>query len=174
MTKVICYQTSSEDLAKTCCLITEKCYYSNLKSLVIIENQDYISIFDKALWTYSKKHFIPHATIDDPLPEEQPVLISNRLENKNNAQALIVINTSRESILEILSYIKNQLEEQPELSIERLILINDEFAKIGLSQLANLIETSPVLVNSTEFFSKSRGKWQKIDVNGIDVNGVDN
>jgi DNA polymerase-3 subunit chi len=70
---------------------------------VFTENQDYSENLDRVLWTYSKKHFIPHATCLDPMPERQPVYITHKLTNYNQSEFLIFINASRSTILEAMS-----------------------------------------------------------------------
>ena len=103
MIKINFYQAQSEDLAKTFCKISEKCYYRNLNTLVITQNEDYSNSLDKSLWTYSKKHFIPHATINDPRPNDQAILITTMTENLNNAKIIIFVNPIKQLILDLLS-----------------------------------------------------------------------
>jgi len=102
MTKINYYQTHNEDLVKTFCKLTEKCYYSQLNTLVLTENDSYLESLDRALWTYSKKHFITHATTKDPLPGDQSVFITTKVENPNNSEIIVVINQSKQMNLNTL------------------------------------------------------------------------
>ena len=102
MTKINYYQTHNEDLVKTFCKLTEKCYYSQLNTLVLTENDSYLESLDRALWTYSKKHFTTHTTTKDPLPGDQSVFITTKLENPNSSGIIVVINHSKQMNLNTL------------------------------------------------------------------------
>jgi DNA polymerase III subunit chi len=91
MPQVSFYQTTHSLLFKTAAQLLEKCYDNNLKTVLIIEGRQ-IEEIDKFLWTYSKKGFLPHGTKNDPLPEKQPIYISDLIENPNGATVLMLVN----------------------------------------------------------------------------------
>ena len=161
MTKINFYQTQSEDLAKTFCKISEKCYYSNLNTLVITENKDYADSIDKSLWTYSKKHFIPHATTNDPRPNDQSILITTKPENLNNAEIIIFVNSTKQIIL-------NSISEDNKIKlnqIKKIIFIFDETNPIQALEIKNMINTSKICSSEENYFIKSaKGSWQEIQL----------
>lgn len=157
MIKISCYQTTQEQLPKTFCKLTEKCYYSNLRTNVFTENEDYSQNLDRVLWTYSKKHFIPHATSSDPLPEKQPVYITHDLSIHTKAEIIIFINASQKTILTALS--KNGII-QPKI-VQKILFIFDEIQKVRSNDINNLLEKSYIndfAINS--FKQTKQGAWE--------------
>ncbi len=107
MIKISYYKTVNDKTLKAFCLLAEKSYHHNMNIFVYVNNKEDLSLFDKSLWTYSKKQFIPHATIYDPYPEKQPVLLGDEYNNLNESTGIIFINISKERILSILNLVKN-------------------------------------------------------------------
>lgn len=161
MTKINFYQTQSEDLAKTFCKISEKCYYSNLNTLVIAGNEDYSNSIDKSLWTYSKKHFIPHATINDPRPNDQSILITTKPENLNNAEIIIFVNPTKQIILDSIA-------ENSQITfdcITKIIFIFDETNVVQANEINNIFDTSKIHNSETSYFIKTaKGSWQETSI----------
>jgi DNA polymerase III subunit chi len=85
------YRFITSTLAQASIKLIEKIYYSSNKLLVIADNEKMLNSIDDFLWSYSTKHFIPHATYNDPFPELQPVYITNKEENPNNANIILAI-----------------------------------------------------------------------------------
>ena len=158
MTKISFYQTQSEDLAKTFCRISEKCYYNNLDTLVITENEDYSNSLDKSLWTYSKKHFIPHATINDPRPSDQSLLITTKPENSNNAEIIVFVNPGKRIILESIAEHSKIVFNQ----IAKIIFVFDETSSVQATELKNIFDTSKIRSSEISYFIKTpKGTWQE-------------
>ncbi|MEM6338573.1 MAG: DNA polymerase III subunit chi [Pseudomonadota bacterium] len=158
MTKISFYQTQSEDLAKTFCKISEKCYYNNLNTLVITGNEDYSNSLDKSLWTYSKKHFIPHATINDSRPSDQSILITTKPENLNSAEIIIFVNPNKQIILESISENSQILFDQ----ITKIIFVFDETNLVQATEIKNIFDTSKIHSSETNYFIKTpKGAWQE-------------
>jgi DNA polymerase-3 subunit chi len=159
MTKINYYQTQSEDLVKTFCKLTEKCYYSQLNTLVLTENDGYLESLDRALWTYSKKHFIPHATTNDSLQSDQSVFITTKVENPNNSEIIVFINPSKQMILNVL------IENSPIdlIKIKKIIFLFDDTQKTKPSEIEHIIETSKIKTTETTYFTKTlKGLWQEV------------
>ncbi|MDP4709378.1 MAG: DNA polymerase III subunit chi [Rickettsiaceae bacterium] len=160
MIKISCYQTTQSQLAKTFCQLTEKCYYSNLKTNVFTENEDYSQNLDRVLWTYSKKHFIPHATSLDPLPEKQPVFITHNLNEYNQAEIIIFVNPSQKTILE--SFSKNSIIKSK--VVQKILFIYDDIQKLHFDAINKLLEKSYINKFAISAFSQANsGAWEKSD-----------
>ncbi|CAG2173489.1 unnamed protein product [Oppiella nova] len=84
------YHTIEGQLYKTTCILAEKSYHNNLKVVILTLDVDVQEQINKLMWTYSRKHFIPHGSKLDPLPEKQPIYITHIMENPNNANILII------------------------------------------------------------------------------------
>lgn len=158
MIKINCYTTTQDDLHKTFCKLAEKCYYANLRTNVITQNADYTKSLDRVLWTYSKKHFIPHATNADPSPEKQPIYITDKLENPNQAESIIFINPDKSTLLESTA-------KDSELNIgnfQKISLLLDDTQKISHLEINNILKKTPIKTFEINLFVKNeQGMWQK-------------
>ena len=159
--KINCYQTNEANLSKSLCLLVEKCYYNKLKTLILAPNQNLVNILDKGLWTYSKKHFIPHATSSDPLPDKQPIYITEKLKNPNNSEIVIFVNISKDKILEILSTTNNDINIQ-KFSRIMFIFDEDDGSVIGIKELEDILTKSALSnYDFNHFIQSGSGKWQQ-------------
>jgi DNA polymerase III subunit chi len=158
MTKISCYQTQADDLAKTFCKLTEKCFYSGKNSIVITENNDFLNSLDRSLWTYSKKHFIPHGTTNDPRPEDHAVFITTKIENPNSSEIAIFVNPSKEIILNALAADKQVAFAQ----IKKIIFLLDDTQKTQALEIKRILETSQIWQSEIQYFMKSSdGSWKE-------------
>ncbi|MGI4753316.1 MAG: DNA polymerase III subunit chi [Janthinobacterium lividum] len=147
------YQTSDELLLKAIFLLIEKCYYSDLKSVVLTVDTEQQEMLNKNLWTYSRKQFIPHGSKVDPQPEKQPIYITDTLQNPNNASVLIIISPNNiEKILQAKEYVSD---------FKRIIIITDlpeDLKKLNL-KISQITEQE----NTIDCFTQDqRGSWNKI------------
>lgn len=157
MISINCYFTLSELLSKTFCSLAEKCYYNGTRTCVISQNKDQLNNLDKSLWTYSKKHFIPHGTMDDPFKNHHPIYLTTEIEKNSEAEIYIIINPSEEFLLSNLSILSK-------IDIEKLLFIIDVSTGIPIDQIKNLLSKSDLKENSINFFDQSKnGNWIKID-----------
>lgn len=159
MIKISCYKTPRESLAKTFCLLAEKCYVSSFKAYVIADNEDSVQELDKILWTYSRKNFIPHATNKDPLPHKQPILISDKVDFNQEAQILILVNPTRENIIDILT--KKKFCDR----LSKIIIIFDELQTINYITIKDLFTKSRLSSFLINYFERQySGEWKEIDI----------
>ena len=63
------------------------------RALIFANSQNYLQEIDNALWSYGRSKFIPHALIfdNDFEAKEQPILLTNKLQNTNKADYLIFL-----------------------------------------------------------------------------------
>ncbi len=158
MIKISCYKTTNDSLTKTFCQLAQKCYNSSLNTCVITDNEQLTEELDRTLWTFSKKFFIPHATDKDPIPEKQPIFITNSIINPNCSSLLIVVNPSTESLLKIIS--------EPEflIKINKVLIIFDNDDIINFHHIKNIFIKSHLQITSIDFFQRNiNGSWQEIN-----------
>lgn len=161
MIKISCYQTTQNQLPKTFCQLVEKCYYSDLKTNIFTTNEDYSQSLDRVLWTYSKKHFLPHATNTDPLPEKQPIYITHNIEDYNQAEIIIFVNAAKPIILEAIS---RQSKIQPQ-NLQKILFLFDEVQNIQSSEINTLLNKSHIKdfeINS--FIQTKQSSWQETPI----------
>lgn len=160
MVKISYYKTNHELLNKSFCQLAQKCYYGKGNSYVIVDNIDVMKELDTVLWTYSQKHFIPHATISDPLPEKQPILISDSLEHINSANYSIVIlvNPTKTKLISALLAVKESKY------LQKILIISDDKQKINFAEIQNILLTCPLKCDTIECFAQNTsGQWQSIN-----------
>ena len=156
MLELRCYKTTQELLAKSFCQLAEKCYYSAINTCVIANNDDLVKGLDRVLWTYSKKHFIPHATDKDELHDQQPVYITSLVQNPNNSKIIIFVNPIREKILEALFLFETMM-------ISKILIIMDDMQKINCTEINYLFQKSYFPTVKMDIYEhQQNGQWQRI------------
>ncbi len=85
------YRLTTLPLAKAAPKLIEKIYYSKQNLVVISETEEMMKTLDNGLWVYSTKHFIPHGTFVDEHPNDQPVYLTTKIENPNNATIVMAL-----------------------------------------------------------------------------------
>ncbi|WP_341789632.1 DNA polymerase III subunit chi [Rickettsia endosymbiont of Polydrusus tereticollis] len=149
------YQTTQELLLKAIILLVEKCYHGNLKSVVLVADSEQQELLNKTLWTYSRRQFIPHGSKLDPMPEKQPIYITDELQNPNDAGVLLIISPKDiEKILQDKEYISR---------FQRIIIIYD--LPIDLQSLVLSINKLTVAEKLIDCYKQNpNGSWEKVDI----------
>lgn len=90
------------DKIRIICSLAEKAYLNNVKTIILSSSKEESGVIDYSLWTYGRKKFIPHALIEDSFPELQPILITEKFLNLNEADLLIYPILKIDNLYEIL------------------------------------------------------------------------
>jgi DNA polymerase-3 subunit chi len=69
------------------------------RALVQARSQERVEALDTQLWTFGDESFLPHGTLKDSYPEQQPVLITTSEDNVNDADVLILVEGAHEAPL---------------------------------------------------------------------------
>lgn len=163
MKQISFYQTI-EDLAdKTFCQLIEKCYSSNLKVVIFTADIQMQEYYDRLLWIYSPKKFIPHGTKYDDFPELQPIYITPELENPNQASILVMIKQTPTIILNLLLPKQdNPISSVESLNFERAIIVYNGSESSNFNKLINEIRTLKNSNFSIDYFKQEiNGGWVK-------------
>ena len=106
------YQTD-EAVSQSIAPLLIKALGENKRVLIFCQNKAQISEIDSALWNYGRSKFIPHATIFDAEfdPKRQPILISDREENQNSADFLLLIDQPSDTFISEFSRVFYFFEE---------------------------------------------------------------
>lgn len=91
MTEVTFYQLTQTTLEKTLPKLLEKAYQAAERVVVYAESEDRLDQLDHSLWTYAQLSFLPHATHKDADIDLQPILLTNKPENPNKSDILVVL-----------------------------------------------------------------------------------
>jgi DNA polymerase-3 subunit chi len=61
------------------------------RALVICADSARVEALDTWLWTYREESFLPHGTTHEPVPERQPVLLTEAPGNLNQAKVVFAL-----------------------------------------------------------------------------------
>jgi DNA polymerase-3 subunit chi len=90
MTEVSLYKLTTTPLEKTLPKLMEKIYSSGMRAVLMSSSKERVEALNKLLWTYTTTTFLPHGSQVDDFAEDQPIWLTNQLENPNNAQVLVL------------------------------------------------------------------------------------
>lgn len=160
MPEIYYIEAHNQSIGKVFCFLIQQCYYRNLENiennihdsatdatgaireldfpfnLLIIANNDKIrDKLDDLLWTYSKKHFIPHATNIDKNLKLQPICISTEIKNFNNAKSIMFFNISNQNLLESITNMEKN-------NFKKVIYLFDDNSEIKFQELQEIIKKS--------------------------------
>ncbi len=90
-----------ESLVKSIAPLMLKILEENKKAFIFSSDAARTKEIDDGLWSYGKNKFIPHILISDKnfALERQPILISNKEENSNKADYLVLIEEASEAFI---------------------------------------------------------------------------
>jgi DNA polymerase-3 subunit chi len=91
MTEVWFYHLERTSLDQALPELLEKTLARGWRALVRSPARERVEHLDGWLWSYRDESFLPHGVDDEPRAERQPVLITTAMENRNDAQALFLI-----------------------------------------------------------------------------------
>ncbi|MDR3290324.1 MAG: DNA polymerase III subunit chi [Rickettsiales bacterium] len=89
MTNIKFYDLN-EDTNEFLYKFVKKIYSTDKKVLIHFDNKEEMVILDTFLWTHKKIDFLPHLLSDDENADITPIILTDKMENKNNADVIIV------------------------------------------------------------------------------------
>lgn len=89
MTEVSFYHVTSGEPEKTAAKLLEKVLAAGLRAHVYVASKERQEAIDTLFWTYQSASFLPHGTSDKGDPKDQPILISQDLNNLNGSKVLV-------------------------------------------------------------------------------------
>ncbi|MBN67073.1 MAG: DNA polymerase III subunit chi [Rickettsiales bacterium] len=99
-TEIQFYHLLSTPLERALPKLMEKALKGGYRMVIMTDSQHKAESLNELLWTYEPSRFLPHGGVDDAQPEEQPIYITYRPENPNNANVLVVTDGSMVEQLE--------------------------------------------------------------------------
>jgi DNA polymerase-3 subunit chi len=90
MTEVRFYHLQTQSLEQAMPAILSKALAQGKRAIVRFGNEAHIRHFDEHLWTYNPDSFLPHGIAKEPHAEKQPILLTNKEENQNEADILLL------------------------------------------------------------------------------------
>ena len=80
--------------------LLEKTLERGKRALVKCRNEDAVHSWNEHLWDYAQSCFLPHGSIKDPDPDQQPIFLTQANENPNGADYLFLVDGADRQDLE--------------------------------------------------------------------------
>lgn len=91
MSRIGFYHLQRWPLDKALPTLLQKVLGSGLRAVVMAGSAERVAWLDQLLWTYDPASWLPHGTGRDGDPELQPVWLTDKDENPNGAEVLVII-----------------------------------------------------------------------------------
>ncbi len=87
--EVTFYHFTSVPLVKGIPSLLKKIYDTGKNILLLCRDSAELEEFDKLLWSFSTKIFLPHGTAKDQYPEAQPIFLDVKINDINKPKILV-------------------------------------------------------------------------------------
>lgn len=84
------YKINHTSVDKVAPKLLEKAYATDNR-VVVVCAPERLDAFDSLLWTYASQAFLPHGTSKDGRPQDQPIWVTDHVENPNKASILMIV-----------------------------------------------------------------------------------
>ncbi len=100
MTEIRFYHLQKQTLDQALPLILEKAYASNQHILVKLNNMSEVERMNTHLWSYNPNKFLPHGSTKNGQAAKQPIWLTDKDDNENEAKILILTQGETEENLD--------------------------------------------------------------------------
>lgn len=90
MTEIHFYHLTRRGLDAALPTLLEKTLNRGLRALILARDEARVTELDEWLWRYGEGSFLPHGCARDGQPERQPIWLTARVENPNQATILFL------------------------------------------------------------------------------------
>ncbi len=91
MTEISFYHLTATSVESALPKLLERVIESEKRALVRVESEERAGIINSILWTYDQSSFLPHGTINEGRAGSQPIWITEKHENPNKSDVLVVL-----------------------------------------------------------------------------------
>ena len=91
MTEISFYHLTATSVESALPKLLERVIDSEKRALVRVESEERAGIINSILWTYDQSSFLPHGTINEGRAGSQPIWITEKHENPNKSDVLVVL-----------------------------------------------------------------------------------
>lgn len=111
------YHLQKQSLDQALPLILEKAYSANHRILVKMSNTTEVERMNTHLWTYKPDKFLPHGSNKNGHADKQPIWLTEKDDNENNANVLVLTQGKTEESLDSYSLICEMLDGRNDQAI---------------------------------------------------------
>jgi len=85
------YHLTDQDINRAAARLLEKVITSGQRAVVLCANDQHCQIINEYLWTFSPGSFLPHGMTPDPHSAHQPIWVTSKIENPNQADIVVTL-----------------------------------------------------------------------------------
>lgn len=90
MTDVSIYRLTASPLEKTLPKLMEKVLQGGKRAVIVSPSKERVEVLNVLLWTYTTLTFLPHGSATDGFADQQPIWLTDQVENPNGAEILVL------------------------------------------------------------------------------------
>lgn len=95
MVEVSFYHLQNPPLEKSAAKLLEKAVEAKKRVVLLCDTEERLEHLNHFLWTYGSLAFLPHGSAKEGFEKDQPIWLTNTLENPNNASILMTVDGIR-------------------------------------------------------------------------------
>jgi DNA polymerase-3 subunit chi len=118
MAEIGFYHLTRTPLERALPKLLEKAAARGMRAVVVTGSDERAEHLNAALWTYDPASFLPHGTIADGAPEEQPILIADRVSDANGANLLVLTDGARTDAPETFERVIDMFDGRDDTAVE--------------------------------------------------------
>jgi len=119
MTEIHFYHLTRKTLEQVLPELLTKTLERGLRAVVKTANAEQTEELSKFLWVYTPDSFLPHGTEEDKEAESQPIWITDKDENPNNASYLFLTNMTESDKMSDYERVCNIFDGNKEESLQK-------------------------------------------------------
>jgi len=104
MSEVYFYHLTQSTVTQTLTQLLGKCLGNNWRVLLRGGDAALLSRLDLQLWGGNSAQFLPHGLESAPHGADQPVLLTDKMDNTNNAEALMLVHGAKTSPQDVAGF----------------------------------------------------------------------
>lgn len=91
MTRIDFYHLQKNTLEEVLPKLVEKAFGLKQNIKIMVGNEERVEFLNTLLWTYNDESFLPHGSSKDGNAQDQPIFLSEKDDNPNQAQILFLV-----------------------------------------------------------------------------------
>jgi DNA polymerase-3 subunit chi len=138
---------------RVCAVLLEKIFDSGARSVVYSPLCERTKVLDSFLWTFKQNSFIPHGSSENsPQADLHPIWLTDKKENPNSAQTLMLIDCCEES----------SNDEPERLGFSKIIYVVSGSDEDSSKKLRLFYKSISEFCNSKFWLQGKNGDWQRL------------
>jgi DNA polymerase-3 subunit chi len=148
LTEFVLYETETGALQPVAMGLLEKGYASGNRCIFYSPLEERVKVIDKTLWTFSTNAFVPHGDRSVGFCEQQPIYMTNIVENPNEAKILMIMDSYDYQIWNAYQF-------------DRIMLLWEQNDNVA-DAVNNLRQDLQKNLKKVVYWRQSQKKWTKI------------